>query len=205
MENKRKKLDVLSEETKERLEFFPKLKEVVEDFIENDGMNPNPLLLTPLTVYIRQLQVDEPSLFEWDEDTAEDFYTWGHNSRYSNVLEPMLIMNFEFSIEHLLDWLEEKIGANKGKEMKVKVEGGTIIVWKANDRGKEVGVRVGFLKDDYRKEEPRAIAPEISLWQNERGELQADVWGKVEIKKVPEVDHHKIIWKEGKKEDETAR
>lgn len=101
------KINNLTEETIKRLEKYPTLKECVEDFIENEGENPDSSRLTKLVVYIRELCIYEPDVFKWDDEVAEDFYTWGHNSRYAFVLEPMLCNNLNWHIECLLDVLEE--------------------------------------------------------------------------------------------------
>ena len=97
----------LSKELKERLEKYPALKGYVEKFIQNEGVNPDPDLLTPLTVYIRMLDISEPLFFDWDDEITEEFYSWGHNSRYANVLEPLLWNNLEEYVSLLIDWFDE--------------------------------------------------------------------------------------------------
>ena len=96
----------ISDELNSRIEKYPELARCVHDFIVNNGQNPNPMLLTDLTVYIRNLDVDEPALFDWDEEIADDFYSWGHNSRYANVLEPMLYEDLEKHIQAIADYLK---------------------------------------------------------------------------------------------------
>ena len=98
--------DYLSTSTCDRLNNYPVLKSVTDDFIINNGVDPDPAYLTDLVVYIRKLNVDEPEFFGWDDETAEDFYTWGHNSRYGNVLEPMLMTDLDFYIRTILDYLD---------------------------------------------------------------------------------------------------
>ena len=83
---------VLSKELKERLEKYPALKGYVESFIHDGGMNPDPELLSDLVVYVRELDIDVPSFFNWDYETTEDFDSWGWNSRYMNVFEPLLFI-----------------------------------------------------------------------------------------------------------------
>lgn len=100
---------ILSKELKERLEKYPALKRYVESFIQNGGMNPEPGLLSDLVVYIRKLDIDVPSFFNWDYETEEDFFTWGYNSRYANVLEPLLWVNLEEYVSLLIDWFDEAI------------------------------------------------------------------------------------------------
>lgn len=98
---------VLSKEIKERLEKYPALKGYVESFIQNGGMDPDPTLLADLTVYIRELDIDVPSFFDWDYETTEDFDSWGWNSRYANVFEPLLWNNLEEYLSLLIDWFNE--------------------------------------------------------------------------------------------------
>ena len=98
----------ISKELAKRVAKYPKLKECVDDFLKNDGMNPDSMCLTDLTVYIRELDIDEPCVFGWDGETTEDFYSWGHNSRYANVLEPLMAEYPEHHISCLVDYLEEE-------------------------------------------------------------------------------------------------
>ena len=108
---------VLSKELKERLEKYPALKGYVESFIHDGGMNPDPELLSDLVVYVRELDIDVPSFFNWDYETTEDFDSWGWNSRYMNVFEPLLWDNLEEYVSLLIDWFDEftssylKVGA----------------------------------------------------------------------------------------------
>ena len=102
-------IDNLATSTKNRLKKYPALQEAVLNFIESDGWNHNFGYLTPLTVYIRKLSIDfEPEFFDWDEETTEDFCSWGHNSRYGNVLEPQLIRDLDSHICKILDYLDEQ-------------------------------------------------------------------------------------------------
>jgi len=96
----------LSKRTLSRLDNYPQLKLAVNKFIKCDGYEGSGLL-TDLTVYIRKLEVDEPSLFDWSYFDSEDFYSWGHNSRYAHVLEPMLYHNLNRHVCKLLNYLED--------------------------------------------------------------------------------------------------
>ena len=99
----------LTRKTYKRLERYPILEKVVYDFIKNNGRNPRRGYLTDLTVYIRKLDMDEPYVFHWDELTEEDFCSWGHNSRYANVLEPILRNDLDYHVSIILDLLEDNI------------------------------------------------------------------------------------------------
>lgn len=59
------------------------------------------------------LNIDEPTTFDWDEEIAEDFYTWGHNSRYCNVFEPMLEDNFNEYLTIIMDIVEDLYGSKE--------------------------------------------------------------------------------------------
>ena len=92
----------LSSRTVKRLAKYPELKKVVGTFLHNPY---NCSHLTDLTVYIRLLRIDEPEFFCWDDYYTEDFYSWGHNSRYANVLEPMLWSRLNKHICKILNYL----------------------------------------------------------------------------------------------------
>ena len=94
----------LSKRTQQRLANYPTLKRVVRDFIKNNGYVPGSL--TDLTVYIRLLNIPEPLVFKWSDYVCEEFFSWGHNSRYANVLEPMLCGNLNLHICRLLNYME---------------------------------------------------------------------------------------------------
>ena len=96
----------LSKRTIERLKHFPVLQNVTDTFILNKGFSNVPYRLTDLTIYIRMLDINEPEVFRWSKYTSYEFYSWGHNSRYANVLEPMLYNNLNLHLCRLLDYLE---------------------------------------------------------------------------------------------------
>lgn len=102
-------VDNLTRKTYKRMQQYPNLEKVVNDFIKNDGQNPKRGYLTDLTVYIRRLNIDEPGVFHWDAITEDEFYSWGHNSRYANVLEPILINDLDYHVNIILDLLENNI------------------------------------------------------------------------------------------------
>lgn len=72
------------------LDKYPNLKKYFTFFMETDaGLPEDPGLLPRLIVWIRTHvdanDIDPAEFFDMDEETAEDFYTWGHNSRWKNV------------------------------------------------------------------------------------------------------------------------
>lgn len=94
----------LSKRTQQRLVNYPTLRKVIKRFIKDNGYLSNSL--TDLTIYIRCLDIDEPSVFQWSYHIRDEFYSWGHNSRYANVLEPMLCGNLNLHICRLLNYME---------------------------------------------------------------------------------------------------
>lgn len=96
----------LTNRTLKRLESYPLLKNCVHKFIDHNGCSPIPHRLTDLTVYIRMLNIFEPDVFRWNDFVYDEFCSWGHNSRYKNVLEPMLCYNLNIHICRLLNYLD---------------------------------------------------------------------------------------------------
>jgi hypothetical protein len=92
----------LDEFNKERLENYPKLKKCVELFIGLEGNSDRPDQIPDLIYYIKCMHMIEPRVFEWDDETTEEFYSWGHNSRYVHVLWPLLINHFNEYIDKIL-------------------------------------------------------------------------------------------------------
>ncbi len=110
----------ITDETKKRLLKWPTLKRAVDYFIKYDGGSPIPGQLADLTYYIKLLDLssDICSTFGWelinlaDEGEEEytlwdDFCSWGHNSRYANVLESELMNNPDYYINAVLDFIDE--------------------------------------------------------------------------------------------------
>lgn len=85
------------------------LAKAIKEFKEQyDGATDR--FLTDLTVFIRRNinQNYHPEIVNMDEDEEEDFFTWGRNSRYKNVFEPLLYERFEEAIEKLEEYLVER-------------------------------------------------------------------------------------------------
>ena len=110
----------ISDETKKRLEQYPKLKECVEEYIELNGSSKKPEYLPKLVVYVRCMRLDEPEFFGFDEEWTDEFYSWGRNSRYVHVFNPLLRDNLEEYLEAILeeldwrheDWVGEGVGGD---------------------------------------------------------------------------------------------
>lgn len=85
------------------------LAKAIKEFKEQyDGARDG--FLTDLTVFIRRnININyHPAIVDMDEDEEEDFFSWGSNSRYKNVFEPLLYGRFEEAIENLEEYLVER-------------------------------------------------------------------------------------------------
>lgn len=110
----------ISDEVKQRLDKYPRLKECVEEYIELNGGSKKQRCLPKLVVYIRDMGVDEPEFFGFDEEELDAFESWGHNSRYVYAFNPLLHDNLEEYLEAILeeldwrheDWVEEGVGGD---------------------------------------------------------------------------------------------
>lgn len=67
----------------------PNVQRYVADYIANEGMGPGGTRLPDLVIWFRETleknDIDIPDYFNWDDDWREDFYSWGHNSRWGNT------------------------------------------------------------------------------------------------------------------------
>ena len=75
----------------QKLKQYPFLESYVKSYIENEGIPENISCICRLTYFFKRMDIehelDMQSLFDWDDDTTEDFYSWGHNSRWANTFE----------------------------------------------------------------------------------------------------------------------
>ena len=82
----------------EELNKFPHLKSYVEEYIKNNGLPDQPGYISSLVYFFKRKCLDnnlsEEALFGWDEETAEDFYSWGSNSRWANTFDSCLSTHF---------------------------------------------------------------------------------------------------------------
>ena len=93
----------LREETKQRIQSFPKLKKCVESFVALEGNSEKPDRIPDLIYYIKCMDIYEPQLFRWSKEDEEEFCSWGHNSRYVHVLWPLLFNNLDEYVNIIVD------------------------------------------------------------------------------------------------------
>lgn len=101
----------ISETTKKLLESeaikYPNFHTYATQFIKNDGKSEDKEFLPKLIVWIRKTTDDRPDGFTMDDDTYEEFCSWGHNSRWQNVFWDYLTSNLDYAIGVCLDLARE--------------------------------------------------------------------------------------------------
>ena len=95
----------LSEETKKRLEKHDSLRAIV---FATYNETYDPIYLSPLTQWYRMRYNDRQeelveNILHWDNDTIEDFYSWGHNSRWRHTFEADMECNFDDYVNTAID------------------------------------------------------------------------------------------------------
>ena len=103
----------MRKETLEKLKNYPRLKKYATHFEKTSGDAEIAGYLPFVVIWFRDLfkraRIDDgevPVLFEMDDDTAEDFWSWGHNSRYSNVFSWWILDDIDFAIDVALQIIE---------------------------------------------------------------------------------------------------
>lgn len=101
----------MNKDLETELEKYPYLKSYVKAFIndEEDTTEFIPSLIYFFKKICVDHELDEAELFEWDEETTQDFYSWGHNSRWANTFWAFLVENFDHCIEVAI-WLAKVYG-----------------------------------------------------------------------------------------------
>lgn len=82
---------------------YPNVQRYVADYIKNEGMGPGGTRLPDLIIWFRETleknDIDVPDYFGWEDDWCEDFYSWGHNSRWGNTFRNWLsVGELEFQL-----------------------------------------------------------------------------------------------------------
>ena len=96
---------------------YPNLERYYKHFEETNGKSernddsfPNFIIWIRLVVEPEEGEwTSPPAFFEFDEEDAEEFYSWGHNSRWAHVFLPFAIHNMELVKEKCIE-LAEKHG-----------------------------------------------------------------------------------------------
>lgn len=100
------------------------LHQYVRNFLRNEGCSEHPQYLPLVVIYFREaldklhIPDDEvPSIFGWDDETADDFFSWGHNSRWNHTFSCMLYAN----IDEYVDLLKKLMEKNNLEDFEVKL------------------------------------------------------------------------------------
>lgn len=77
------------------LKDYPNLHEYLDHFVKTNGKAERERCFPYLILWIRlalgeEREWDITQLLEMTEDAEEEFGSWGHNSRWAHVVEPML-------------------------------------------------------------------------------------------------------------------
>lgn len=89
----------------------------LDDYVKlyKDGSERSSRYLPKLIIYFRQafekLGIDDnivPNFFGWDKETGEDFWSWGHNSRWNHTFDSMLSGDTDDYVELLKQKMIEK-------------------------------------------------------------------------------------------------
>lgn len=73
---------------------YKHLKQYYMDYLEHKGKAEHDGCFPNLIIWIREVMGDDQykitEYLNMTEDAEEEFYSWGHNSRWSHVVEPMI-------------------------------------------------------------------------------------------------------------------
>lgn len=97
---------------------FEKTKGLSE---RQDGSFPNLIIWIRLNVepeYDGKEWIDAAQFFELDEDDTEEFYSWGHNSRWANVFLPFALINLDLVREKCIELAEKRGDPNVEEYLK---------------------------------------------------------------------------------------
>jgi hypothetical protein len=105
---------------------YKHLTEYISSYKANGGASEKPPYLPKLVVYFREALEDTveniPDFFGWDDETAEDFFTWGRNSRWAHTFNRMLGEHLPEYVDLLVDFMEE----TGTKDIEIKYPGGDL-------------------------------------------------------------------------------
>lgn len=101
----------LTNEQKERLKAYPVLEKAVNHFMTSKGESEEPGCIAHFVYFFKQKYLDNgvnpDDMFGWDEQTSEDFWSWGSNSRWSNTVTCYILSEFSRCVDIALDLADE--------------------------------------------------------------------------------------------------
>jgi len=119
----------MREETLEKLEKYPNLKKYSLSFEKTGGREEVDGFLPYLVIWFRDLfekaGIDDsevPIICDMDDETAEDFWSWGHNSRYANTFTYWLVSDVDFAVNMALEIIENNNLVNFDPDIEEQIE-----------------------------------------------------------------------------------
>lgn len=101
----------LTKEQTQALTAYPNLNKYVNSFIKNNGYPEVKGCVSNLVYFFKLMcinnNLNEETLFNWDKEIAEDFYTWGSNSRWANTFACCLDAYFNKYIDIAINLAKE--------------------------------------------------------------------------------------------------
>lgn len=86
---------------------YPHLKEYFEHFERTGGVPEKREYLPFLVIWIRTIvekhRIDPTAFFKMDAETADEFFSWGRNSRWANAFCSHVECNMEMVLEKCLE------------------------------------------------------------------------------------------------------
>ena len=97
----------LTNEQKERLKAYPVLEKAVNYFMTSKGQSEESGCIPHFVYFFKQKCLDNnvnpDEMFGWDEETSEDFLSWGSNSRWTNTVTCYILSKFSECVDIALD------------------------------------------------------------------------------------------------------
>lgn len=122
----------MEKETLKKLKNYPNFKKYSKHYEKTRGDSEIAGFLPFVVIWFRDLFREAgindgqvPIVFEMDDETSEDFWSWGHNSRYANTFSWYLLSNLDFCVDialQIIDNDERLAGFDPDIEKKVKKE-----------------------------------------------------------------------------------
>lgn len=93
------------------LDKFTVLKKAIEHFKETGGRSEEDGCIPHFVYFFKQMHFrfgqDPDEMFNWDKETSEDFWSWGHNSRWAHTACMWIEDHLEECIEKAIELAKE--------------------------------------------------------------------------------------------------
>ena len=86
---------------------YPNLKKALRFYIDHEGDSEKEGHIPLFVYFFKQMynehDIDLDALFDWSEEISEDFWSWGHNSRWAHTGSMWIEDHLDECIELALD------------------------------------------------------------------------------------------------------